>query len=40
MAKSVAETLEEDCDYEEAAKFYEKAAELNFLEDMVTQGNS
>ena len=39
LAKECAEKLEEDHDYEEAIKFYEKAAELYFTDETPTYGN-
>ena len=40
VAKECAEKLEEDKDYEEAIKFYEKMAELYATDEMPTQANS
>jgi hypothetical protein len=39
LAKECAEKLEDDHDYEEAIKFFEKAAELYFMEETPTYGN-
>ena len=39
LAKECAEKLEEEHDYEEAIKFYEKAAELYFTDETPTYGN-
>ena len=39
LAKEAAEKLEEDLDYEEAIKFYERAAELYFMEETPTYAN-
>lgn len=40
LAKECAEKLEEDHDYEEAIKFYEKAADLYQMDEMGTQANT
>ena len=39
LAKECAEKLEEDHDYEEAVKFWEKAAELYHTDETPTYGN-
>jgi len=39
LAKECAEKMEEDHDYEEAIKFYEKAAELYLMEETHTYAN-
>lgn len=40
LAKEIAESLEEEYDFEEAVSAYEKAAELYNMEEQVTQSNS
>jgi len=40
LAKECAEKLEEEHDYEEAVRFYEKAAELYFTDETPTYGNN
>jgi hypothetical protein len=40
LAKELAENLDQNYDYEEAIKFYEKAAELYILDNTPTSGNS
>lgn len=40
LAKECGEKLEEEHDYEEAVKFYEKAAELYFTDETPTYGNN
>lgn len=40
LAKECAEKLEEDHDYEEAIKFYEKVAELYLTDEQPTSANS
>ncbi len=40
LAKEIAESLEEEYDYEESAKFFEKTAELYLMEESTTQGQS